>query len=49
MFEYKKENIGLQNTNPQNSEELIDDSLVTIHTMQDDFNALRGVFPKKEK
>ncbi|MFH0969733.1 MAG: hypothetical protein V1804_04450 [Patescibacteria group bacterium] len=48
MFEYKKENIGLQNTNPQNSEELIDDSLVTIHTMQDDFNALRGVFPKKE-
>jgi hypothetical protein len=49
MFEQKKENINLQDTNLKNEIESLADENVAIHTMQDDLNSLSGIFPKKSE
>ena len=49
MFEQKKENISLQDAVIKNLDDAVNDKNVTIHTMQEDSNALSGIFSKKSK
>lgn len=53
MFDQKNTTINPtinpRSTNPKKSEELLDDEKIAIHTMQDDINALSGIFPKEKE
>ena len=49
MLNAKKENINIKDLNFQNNADLINDSSVSIHTMQDDLNAMSGIFVEKDK
>ncbi|MFA5777638.1 MAG: hypothetical protein WC906_04315 [Parcubacteria group bacterium] len=49
MFEQKKENTNHQEINAKDQLESIGDGNIVIHTMQEDLDALSGIFPKKEK
>lgn len=44
MLDMKKENLNTNNASAEESPDLFDDSNVTIHTMQDDINILKGNF-----
>ena len=49
MLNAKKENINIKDLNFQNNADLINDGSVSIHTMQDDLNAMSGIFVEKDK
>ena len=49
MFDQKNKKINPQNLNMQKQEDSLDDGNLTIHTMQDDINALSGIFPKEKE
>lgn len=42
----KKENLDINSVNTEENPDLFDDSNITIHTMQDDVNILKGNFPE---
>lgn len=45
----KKENFNINSANIKEETDFIDDSNISIHTMQDDFDTLRGVFSEQRK
>lgn len=49
MFNIKKEDANPKDINAEIQAELVDDGNIKIHTMQDDLNALSGIFPENEK